>query len=60
MKQETKQKVLSRVLVCSALLVLGSPVIGQAIIFVPAVHVTTAANPVADATTLRSITHTKY
>jgi fimbrial isopeptide formation D2 family protein len=60
MKQETKQKVLSRVLVCSALLVLGSPVIGQAIISAPAVHATTAANPVADATTMRSITLTKY
>ena len=60
MKQSTKKRVLSRVLVCSALLVLGSPVVGQAIISVPVAHAATNSNPVADQSTMRSITITKY
>lgn len=60
MKKNTKQKVLNRVLACSALLVLSGPVVGQAVISVPAVHADTNANPVADKTTMRSITLTKY
>lgn len=60
MKQTTKQKVLSRVLACSALLVLASPVVGQAVISVPVVSAATNSNPVADQSSMRSITITKY
>ncbi|EOH63179.1 hypothetical protein [Enterococcus mundtii] len=55
MKKKQK-KVLNHLLACSALLVLGGPVVRQAVINVPVAHADTNANPVADKTTMRSIT----